>query len=224
MFKETNAMFSIGISRARSKAHELYACRKEAARAFNSTYMFGYNSVIHIDFLDSNDIEYLYPNHKEQRLIEATMDGDVECAFKMLDDIFDVLRNCREPKQELINKIILGITINLNTAATARVLAFGRINMDTLSISKLLSSQSVEESYALLKKGIEAFANEMDDITAISRDAMFYKLTAAKNASKSIRISDLSKVLSTTPTFINTAINRNCGADIFSFFEGGCAV
>jgi hypothetical protein len=208
----------------RDKAHELYACRKEAARAFKSTYMFGNNCVIHIDFLDSNDVEYLYPKHKEQRLIEAIMDGDVKYAFKMLDDIFEVLKLCKDLKQELINKMVLGITINLNTAATSRLYAFGKINPEYLSIAKLLSAKTIDESYGFLKKGIEDFAKEMDDMTAISRDAMFYKLTAAKNAKKMISISDLSKILETTPSFINTAINRNCKEDVFSFFEGGCVV
>ena len=224
LFKETDAMFSIGISRMRNKASELYACRKEAARAFKATYMFGYNSVIHIDFLDSNDIEYIYPKHKEQKLIEATLDGDTECAFKMLEDIFEVLKSCKELKQELINKIVLSIIVNLNTAATSRVFVFGKMNLDSLSLSKLLSASSVDEARNYLKKGIEDFAKEMDAITEVSRDELFYKLTAAKNAGKLISINDLSQVLGTTPAFINTAINRNNKEDIFSFFEGGCVV
>jgi hypothetical protein len=216
LFKETDAMFSIGISHVRDKANELYACRKEAARAFKATHMFGYNSVIHISYLGPHDIEYIYPKHKEQKLIEATLDGDVECAFKMLGDIFEVLKTSKDIKQELINKIVLGITINLNTAATMRVSAFGKMTLDSLSLSKLLSAASLDEAHEYLKKGIEDFAHEMDAITEVSRDALFYKLTAAKEAKKQLPISDLSQELGTTPAFINTAINRNCKGDVFS--------
>jgi hypothetical protein len=216
LFKETDAMFSIGISRVRHKAHELYACRKEAARAFKATYMFGYNSVIHIGYLDPHEIEYLYPKHKEQKLIEATLDGDVECAFKMLEDIFEVLKSFKDVKQELINKIVLGITISLNTAVTSRVFAFGKMNLDSLSLSKLLSASSINEAHEYLKKGIEDFAREMDAVTEVSRDALFHKLTMAKDAKKPAPISDLSQELATTPAFINNAINRNSKGDVFS--------
>jgi hypothetical protein len=216
LFKETDAMFSIGISRVRDKANELYACRKEAARAFRATHMFGHNSIIHINYLGHNDIEYIYPKHKEQMLIEATLDGDVEYAFKMLEDIFEVLKSSKELKQELINKIVLGITISLNTAATMRVSAFGKLNVDSLSLSKLLSASSIKEAHEYLKKGIEDFAREMDAVTEVSRDALFHKLTMARNAKKTVPIADLSQELGTTPAYINTAINRNCKGDVFS--------
>jgi hypothetical protein len=142
----------------------------------------------------------------------------------MLEDIFEALKSCKELKQELLNKIVLGITINLNTAATMRVSALGKMTLDSLSLSKLLSASSIDEAYEYLKKGIEDFAREMDAITEVSRDALFYKLTAARDTKKPISISDLSQVLATTPAFINTAINRNCNGDVFSFFEGGCVV
>ncbi|MDR3013637.1 MAG: hypothetical protein LBU70_10610 [Chitinispirillales bacterium] len=224
LFEETDAMFSIGVSRMRDRAGELYACRKEAARACRATHMFGYNSVIHIDYLSPNDIEYVYPKHKEQKLIEATLDGDTGCAFRMLDDIFEILKSSKELKQELINRIALSITVSLNTAATSRMFAFGKIKFDSLSLSKLLSATSIGEAYDHLKKGIENFAKEMDAVTEVSRDALFYKLQDVKKAEKSISIFNLSQTLATTPTFVNTAINRNSGEDIFSFFENGCVV
>jgi hypothetical protein len=224
LFKETGAKFSIGVSRMRNKASELYACRKEAARACRATRTFGYNNVIHIDYVDSNDIEYLYPKHKEEKLIEATMDGDIDTAFKMLDDIFDIFRYSKNLKQGLVNKIILGIIVNLNIEATARVFVFEKINLDSLSLSKLLTSKSIDEAYSFLKRGIEDFAKEMDAFTDVSRDALFFKLTELRKSDYPISISDLTRELGTTVGFINTAINRNCNGDIFSFFDNGCTM
>lgn len=218
LLAETDAMFSIGISRMRGKAGELYACRKEAFRACGAAYMFGQNSVIHIDYLDSNDIEYIYPKHKEQRLIEATMDGNVEYAFKMLDQIFEVFKSRKDLRQGLLNKMVLGIVVNLNIAATSRVSAFEKMQLDSLALSKLLAAKTADEAYAFLKKGIEDFAGEMDSFTDVSREALFYRLTAIKKADKSVSILDLPQKLGTTAGFINTAIHRNCQGDVFSFF------
>jgi hypothetical protein len=224
LFQETSAVFSIGISRIRHKAGELYASRREAARAFKATHLFGFNSIIHIDFLGSQNIEYLYPGHKEQKLIEAALDGDIDCAFAMLEDIFDVFESCKEIKQELINKIALKIIISLNTAATSWVFAFGKIDLGSQTLSKLVTATSIKEVHDHLKLAIEGFVKEMDDITEVTREALFYKLMAIKDAEKPISISDLSQLLNTTPAFINTAIYRNCNKDIFTFFKNGCVI
>ena len=217
LFKETNAMFSIGISRMRHKAGELYACRKEAERASNATHMFGQNSVIHIDYLDSNDIEYIYPAHKEKRLIEATMDGDISCALQMLDEIFAVFKSREDIKQSLINKMVLGIVVGLNIAASSRVTAFEKMNLDSLALKKLMSAKTYDEAYTYLKQGIEDFATEIEAITDVSRDALFYRLSESKEKPSSI--DDLAQELGTTLCFLNTAIYKNNSEDVFSFIS-----
>ncbi|MCL2048391.1 MAG: hypothetical protein FWG87_06655 [Defluviitaleaceae bacterium] len=218
LLKETNAMFSIGISRMRMKTGDLAVCRKEAARACNATHVFGYNSVIHADCLGTSDIEYAYPKHKEQRLIEATMDGDTETATKMLDEIFEVFKARKDLKQGLINKIILGVIVGLNIAATSRANSLEKMNIDSLALSKLMAVKSVDEAYAYLRKGIFDFASEMDAITAVSQDALFYKLKELKSAGGGY-VSDFAESLDTTKAFIAAAIRRNDGGDVFDYFD-----
>jgi len=217
LLKETNAMFSIGISRLRNKAGELYACRKEADRACRATHMFGQNSVIHIDYLDSSDIEYIYPKHKEKRLIEATMDGDITTALQMMDEIFDVLKSRESLKQSAINRMVLGIVIGLNIAATSRVTAFEKMNLDSLKLGTLLAAKTIDEAYDYIKQGILDFAGEMEEITDVTRDALFYKLSNLQKAPDSI--DDLAQNLGTTLCFLNSAIYKNNSSDIFSLFQ-----
>ena len=220
LLRETGAIFSIGISRPRIKAGELQICRREAARACKATQIFGHSSVIHIDYLDASDIEYAYPKHKERRLIEATMDGDTETAVAMLDEIFEIFKARRDLKQGLINKMILGVIVGLNIAATSRAKNFEKMNLDSLALSKLMAVKSADEAYAYLKKGIEDFAGEMEAITDVSRDALFYKLKGMGSADRPASAADLAQSLDTTAGFINAAIRRNDGGDIFSYF--GC--
>ena len=215
LLKETNTMFSIGISRQRNKAGELYACRREAERACAATHMFGQNSIIHIDYLDSNDIEYLYPSHKEKRLIEATMDGDVICAFQMLEEIFAIINSCGKIKQSLINKMVLRILVGLNVAASSRVSAYEKMNLNSLSLKKLMSAKSINEANAFLIQGIYDFASEMNEITDVTRDALFHKMSIAKKIPDSA--DELVQKFGTTLSFINTAIYKNSKSDVFSF-------
>jgi len=218
LLKETNTMFSIGISRSRHKADELYACRKEAERASSATHMFGENSVIFIDYLDSNDIEYIYPLHKEKKLVEATMDGDTVFALTMLEEIFGVLKSREGLKQSLINKMVLGILVKLNIAASSRVSAYEKMNLDSLSLKTLMAAKTIEEAHEFLKQGICDFAYEMNEIIDVTRDAMFHKLSISKDTAITTA-DELAKKLGTTLCFVNTAIYKNSKSDVFSFLE-----
>jgi hypothetical protein len=219
LFTQTNASFSIGISRMRHKAGELYACRKEADAACGAAYVYGQNSIIHVDYLGANDILYIYPMHKEQKLIEATMNGNTVLAYAMLDGIFEALKSCKGLKQGLANKIILGILTRLHIAATARAYSLEKMNLDSLALSKLLAAKTIDEAYLFLKEGINEFAKEMDALTDVSRDALFYKLESIKGKGEQAGISDLMKRFGTTAGFINAAIYKNSGGDLFSYFK-----
>ena len=218
LFRETDAMFSIGIGRTRNKAGELHISRREADRACRATQIFGHNNVIHIDYLHAGDIEYAYPDHKERRLIEATMDGDAETAIRYLDDLFEVFRGRKDLNQGLLNKMILGVIVRLNISATARAQSFEKMNLDSLALSKLLSAKSADEAYAYLRKGIEDFTAEMEAITDVSRDALFYRLKGLREAGGPVTVAGLTQALDTTAGFIDAAVRRNGGGDMFSYF------
>jgi len=218
LLKDTNTMFSIGISRMRYNADQLYASRKEAERACAATHMFGENSIIFINYLDSNDIEYIYPSHKENRLVEATMDGDTTCALLMLEEIFDVLKTRDGTKQSLINKIVLGIIVKLNIAASSRVSAYEKMNLDSLSLKTLMAAKTIKEAYDFLKQGICDFAHEMNEIIDVTHDAMYHNLTVSKDIS-AVTADELAQKLGTTLCFVNTAIYKNNKSDVFSFLK-----
>jgi len=217
LLRDTNTMFSIGISRQRYKADELYACRREAERACAATHMFGQNSVIHISYLDPNDIEYIYPLHKEKRLIEATMDGNTTYALQMLGEIFAVLKSRENIRQSLINKMVLGILVGLNIAASSRVFALEKMDITSLSLKSLMAVKTIDEAHEFLEQGIFEFAGEMDDITDVTRDALFHKLSVSKSIPGSA--DELVNEFGTTLSFINTAIYKNSKSDVFSFLR-----
>jgi hypothetical protein len=113
--------------------------------------------------------------------------------------------------------MVLGIVVGLNIAASSRVPAFERMNLDSLSLKTLLAAKTADEAYAFLKQGIHEFAGEMDEFTDVSRDALFFKLSDLKEAPDSI--DELTQKLGTTLSFMNTAIYKNNNGDVFSFFS-----
>jgi DNA-binding NarL/FixJ family response regulator len=217
LLKETDAMFSIGISRSRKTAGELYACRKEALRAASSAHLFGQDSIVHINYLDTGDILYVYPKHKERRLLELTMDGNVPGALAMLDEIFEIIESRENLKQAFVNKIALGILVGLNISASAKVQELEKIQMDAASTGKLLAAKSVNDTYLILKESIEYFAAEMDAIIDVRREILFMEISKLKSKKKDITLDDLTKTFQTTAGFLNFAVMKNSGSDIFEF-------
>lgn len=221
LLEETDAMFSIGISRMRKSAAELNACRKEAERASAAVHSFGQNSVIHIDYLDSDDFEYVYPWHKQNRLVEEAVDGNGIGAARLVDEIFAVLKAHPKCTPNLVSKVVLGIIVQLNIAGASRVASFDKVQGDTLSIKKLMQNRTVDEINTYLKEGILEFAKEMDTITDLKREALYMRMSLMKDdANTEFDIGqDLEMTLNTTLNFANDAVFRNGGTDIYTFFK-----
>ncbi|MCL2055084.1 MAG: hypothetical protein FWG90_11725 [Oscillospiraceae bacterium] len=215
LLERTNALFSIGISRQRCKASELYICVKEARRAASALSLFGNNSVVHIHYLKGKEIEFLYPHHKEKRLIDQAADGNKEEALRMLDEIFAVLGS-EGLSQKVINKIALRILLNLNIAAVSTAKIYEKMELNTLTMGKALLSKSCDEAYCFLKKGIGDFADEMHDFADVQKDVLYMTLPETPIE---ITVSDLTKKYRTTVNFMNDAIKRNGGGNIFDLYS-----
>ena len=93
-------------------------------------------------------------------------------------------------------------------AAASRVFAFEKIQLDSLSLKKLLAASSIDEAYAFLRNGIEDFSYEMEGFSAVSKDVLFHKLTEIKSK-EVISIEELAQSLHSTVGFINTAVYCN---------------
>lgn len=224
LMQRTGATFSIGVSRSRTFADEMYACRKEALRAADATHHYGKNSVIHISYLDANDYMYSYPEHKERRMIEAVLDGDEAVAVQMLDDIFRILRR-GTIEQSIINKISLKVLVGIHMGVITKSTMFNKIQMDSLALSKLLAASTMDASYQFLRNVIHDLSKEMQDITELHMDALFMKLCKIKednkdpNAEAHVGLEDLTSVLQTTVGFLNTAVKKNTDSSLLEFFE-----
>ena len=219
LLDKTRASFSIGISRERAQASELYACRKEAQRAASAAYLYGRDSVTHINYLCENDIEYIYPAHKEKRMIEQAMDGNRQEALRMLDEIFQVVKEREFLHRDLVNKVALSIVIKLNIAAISRAKALGKTQADAISFGKPFLAKSVEEAHLFLKDGIRDFADEMEAFNDLRKDALYIRLVKMKAEKPHLCVADLTKAFHTTVNFLNSAIARNSDGSIFDFLS-----
>jgi hypothetical protein len=217
LLKKTGVSFSIGLSRVRNTAAMLYVCRKEALRATSAKYIYGQNNVVHINYICENDLEYVYPEHKEKRLIERVMDGDKETALKLLDEIFDVIRKQNIVHQSVINKIGLSIMIRMNIAAISRAKILEQTQAEAMTGGKLLAAKTTEDVYIFLKAGIVQFADEIEALNDLRRDALYVRLSQMKAAGDNISIADLTQIYRTTISFLNSAIIRNTDSNIFDF-------
>lgn len=218
ILKRTDSSFSIGVSRSRAAADELFACRKESLRAAEAAHLYGSDSVIHINFLDDNDIWYAYPHHKERRLIECALDGDSAGALKLFDELVSFLEKRDGLRERYVNKIAMRIWSDLNLAASSRITAFETAQKDSLSFGKLLGVKSRQDAYQFLRDGIVSLSEEMREMVNVRRDVLFVKLSDMKYKGRQITVSELTKEFHTTISFLNDAIKTNSKNNIFDFF------
>lgn len=218
LLEASGTPFSIGVSRVRVPPAELCISRKEARAAADSTHIYGINSVIHADYISSNDFLYAYPEHKEQRMISAAMEGDVEGAVRMLDEIFDMLRRMPSFDEAFSNRICMKIWSRLNIAAIARVKSFNSTQMDTLPFGKVIALKTLEGVYDFLKKGIVDFTQEMKELADIKSEMLFMQLEKLKKEAKALTLDTLTTECGATVSRLNTATMLGCDESLFEYF------
>ena len=219
LLQSSDASFNIGISRIRERASELYVCRKEALRAATAHYQFGRDSIIHIEYLSENDFEYAYPLHKEKKMIEQAMDGNKEGALNMLNEIFVVLGWQRKVHPSLVNKVGLGIVVRLNIAAISRGKYFEMTQTEAMNHGSLFEAKTTEEVYAFLEKSISHFADEIDALYNLRKDALYMRLVDMKSSDTPIDIKNLADTFRTTIAFLNSAVTQNSTENIFDYIR-----
>ncbi len=219
LLKKTNITFSIGCSRKCVNPAFLSSKRKEAYTAANSSFLYGRDSVVHIDYIDYNEFFYAYPKHKEEKMITDMLDGNTKSALVLLDQIFDFIRKSDSVDQITINRITLRIWSEMNIMASSRLKALSKTVMDTMPFGKILTIKTPEASYSMLKEGMIAFSTEMNDFYNIKRDALYLNLAKAKQKDKDITISQLTKIFHTTVNFLNQALMQNTNHTVFEFFD-----
>ncbi|MCL2056086.1 MAG: hypothetical protein FWH02_02570 [Oscillospiraceae bacterium] len=219
LIESSNISFNIGISRRRGTAGELFACRREALQAASAYELYGRESVIHIDYLGDKDIWYLYPRHKEERMIDLAIAGSPQKALALLDEIIGFLK-AQDLRKQYTRKVAVRIWAELNLAVASRAPALETAQTDSMSFGKLFSGKSDEDVYSFLKKSIESFAAEMKALNDVRRDALFMRLESLKNEGPEIDISTLAARYHTTVCFLNDAIVKNSDKNIFNYFAG----
>ena len=217
LLQSSDASFNIGISRIRERPSELYICRKEALRAAAAHYQFGRDSIVHIEYLSENDFEYAYPLHKEKKMIEQAMDGNKEGALNMLNEIFVVLGWQRKIHPSLVNKVGLSIVVRLNIAAISKGKYFEMTQTEAMNHGSLFEAKTTEEVYAFLEKSISHFADEMDALYNLRKDALYMRLVDMRNSDNPIDLKELADTFRTTIAFLNSAVTQNSSENIFDY-------
>ncbi len=160
MLVELKLKVTIGIGRHYEDIQDISLSFNEAVAATNYRFYIGYNSVIPIEYVESNlNISYRVTPEKRNKLIFTTVVGEEEYALSQVDKVFEDLEKIEKLPENYISKFVHSIIIEVDMQVTAKCIKaddFFKANVDYEKINKL---ENVREAKKYLEDFVKAFCD-----------------------------------------------------------------
>lgn len=173
--EETDILVSCGIGRTYEEPDKIHTSFLEANAALRYRCIVGYNSVISIEYVETeNTFTANYPYERERLLVYTAVIGEYEYCLKLLDEIFSQINLYKHKFENILPQIIMSILISINRNAFEQGLKIKPINkfFDT---SKVLSLKNTNEAYEFLKDNLKVFCSYINDFRKNIEDKAFEK-------------------------------------------------
>lgn len=217
--KQTNFTVTIGIGDKVDKAKNIDVSYKQCKAALRHNFYLGNNSVIHINFIENNNkISYEYPLKKEELLVYETVNGNVNVALTLIDELYSTLKDKKLPK-DFLQKITLDIIVSINRYASELNIPFESFYSKEISIKELREQKSFEDSYNYLKSIVIKICAFIDELRIKSEQNIVSKLIAYidTNPFENISIKKYSAIVNTTPYYLKKIFSKYHDITIYDY-------
>ncbi len=201
-----NITVTIGIGKTYLNANEIRISYLQAKSALRYEFRLGVGAVIPIKYVEpDNHITYRYPLKKEELLVYSVVVGNYETSKKLLDEIFDALKDCGKLPEKLLPKIILDILVSINRYASEQNVPINEIFAKAFSVSIISQKDTLEDAYEYLKQVIEEFCSHINKTKKLKDEKIFEagKKYADTYYFEPISLSKTALFAETTPEYLN---------------------
>ncbi len=221
---EMGIRVTIGIGSSCEFPTEICRSYREALGALRYRFHMGYNSVIHILFVEPmNNITYRYPIERELRLIHTAAIGEYDYSVSLLRELFDSLRECEPLPEMYLSKVIMNILISINRY-------LGEQNIKTLSpFTTFFASKEVLElgndldvAFEYLSNALKNFCGHIVTTRDENNKALVDKAKeyVDKKYYEAFSLSKVATELSTTPEYLNKIFKELENKTLFEYVLG----
>ncbi len=197
---------TVGIGRTYEKLSELATSYKEANNALRYRFRMGYNTVIPIQYVESQkNISYIYPFDKEERLIYATVIGQYEYCQGLLKDIFGTMQRAEPLPDKLLPKIIMSILISISRYLSEQNLPGQELFTTYFPTKDVFNLKSLEEAYSFLETAMEGFCRHMVEVHDEKNKVLYERIKAyvGERYFETFSITKIAMQVNTTPEYAN---------------------
>ena len=142
---------TVGIGKMYNEARKINISYKQAKAAIRYNHYLGLNSVIHINYVEPNNIiTYEYPLKKEEYLVYETVIGNEKRVLELLKDLFKVLNECQPLPDKLLPKIILDIIVSINRYASEQGINIDSFFNKNFTMKEVLQNKGNDDAFNYL--------------------------------------------------------------------------
>lgn len=215
-----NATTTIGIGKTYQNANEIRISYLQAKSALRYECKMGIGAVIPIKYVEpDNHITYRYPLSKEELLVYSVVVGDSITCERLLDEIFDSLKECGTIPEKLLPKIILDILVSINRYASEQNIPIDEIFSKVFSVNIISQKNTLEQAYEYLKKIINEFCNDVNSNRKKNDEKIF---EAAKKYAETyyfepISLSKTALFAEITPEYLNEVFIEKLNKSFYDY-------
>jgi two-component system response regulator YesN len=222
-FRRNKVRVTVGIGRTYDDYTDIFISNREANAAVNYRCNVGYNSVIPIQFVEpDNHITYRYPAELEDRLVKAAMVGEYSYCADLLKRLMDALSECGELPDKLISKIVTGITIAINRAASECMLPISDVFLTIFPMKEALDIVDVKDATNYLKRTLKEFCKHVVKVRAEKSKNLYEESLKyiEEHYHETFSVHKLAANLHTTPEYLANVFEKNAGKNILQYIVG----
>ena len=154
--KKLNVRVTVGVGRTYDEPADISVSKKEAESALRYRFHVGYNTVIPIQFVEpNNSITYRYPSEKEDRLVYTAAIGEYDYCHVLINEIFDVFKECGPLPEYFCSKMVLNILISVNRTLSEQNITLPAQFTSFFSTKEVLELQDPDESMVYLDETLK---------------------------------------------------------------------
>lgn len=211
---------TLGIGKMYNEAKKINNSYKQAKAAIRYNYYLGFNSVIHINYVEpNNNITYEYPLKKEEYLVYETVIGNEKRVIELLEELFEVLKRCTPLPNKLIPKIILDVIVSINRYASEQGINMDYFFRKHFSMKEMVKNQNLNDALlyfsnllSLICKFINKKRKENEE-QILSKAQNFIE----ENFNSNISLNQMAIHVQTTPENLSVVLAENGFRSFYDF-------
>jgi two-component system response regulator YesN len=213
-------VITIALGRGYEKPTQIATSYYQARAALRHSFYLGYGSIIHINYVaKSTDLAYDYPREKEQLMIYEAVNGHLESALKLLDQIVTTPDPLQTLAENYYPMYITDILVNINRTAVESGISIKGFFKSYIRLNEINAISSAKVAHDYLKDALTQICKFQLLQLQKDQQRLLHELKSYVHTyyANKISLRRASQYLRTTPQYLERIIYQSEGQNFYDF-------